>query len=130
MTEPFWLPIDVVIDTNKDVVAATGETFFLRDRGLLESALGRPKNHFHYGQEDVLVLATSLLFGIAQNHPFEQGNKRTALLSALQFLRLNGCMLLMPDTDQLGKLIVSVMERTMTEDAFVSVIRTSIVTLT
>src|SRR6476620_6027179 len=82
--EPAWLSTETVIDINKRVVSWTGEPFFLRDQGLLETALDKPKNHFHYGNvEDVASLATTLLLGIAQNHPFEHGNKRTGFLSAI-----------------------------------------------
>ncbi len=68
MTEPAWLPIDVVIDTNRRAVAETGEPFFLRDRALLESAVKKPKNHYCYGGElDVFAdapLAAIFLAGL------------------------------------------------------------------
>jgi death on curing protein len=89
--EPVWLSAETVIYINKRTVQQTGEPFFLRDPAMLESALGKPKNQFDYGYvEDVASLATTLLFGIARNHPFEQGNKRTGFLSAVAFLENNG----------------------------------------
>jgi death on curing protein len=78
-SEPRWLPIGAVIEINRIVVRATGERHFLRDSGLLDSALARPQNAFAYGEEDVIALAVRLLAGIAMAHAFEQGNKRTAL---------------------------------------------------
>jgi death-on-curing protein len=67
--EPRWLPIEAVIQYNRLELEQTGETHFLRDRGLLEGALARPQNAFAYGEEDVTVLAVPLLAGIAQAHP-------------------------------------------------------------
>ena len=91
MIEPIWLSAETVIYINKEVVRETGEPFFLRDRGLLESAVANPINRFHYdGVEDVVSLATTLLFAVARNHPFEQGNKRTGFLAAVVFLETDG----------------------------------------
>ena len=91
MIEPVWLSAETVIYINEEVVRETGEPFFLRDRGLLESAVAKPINRFHYdGVEDLVSLATTLLFGIARNHPFEDGNKRTGFLAAVVFLETNG----------------------------------------
>jgi len=76
--EPNWLPIEVVIEHNRLELAETGENHFVRDRGLLESALARARNAFAYGEEDVVVLAVAVMAGISRAHAFEQGNKRTA----------------------------------------------------
>jgi len=57
---------------------------------LLDSALARPQNLAAYGEPTVFELAASLAFGIARNHPFVDGNKRTAFVSASLFLRMNG----------------------------------------
>jgi death-on-curing protein len=65
-SEPQWLPIEAVIEINHILVTATGEPHFLRDRGLLESALARPQNAFAYGEEDVVVLAVRLMAGLAR----------------------------------------------------------------
>ena len=72
--EPHWLPIDVLIEHNRLETQATGEPHFLRDRGLLESALARPRNFFSFGEEDIVALAVLLMAGIARAHAFEQGN--------------------------------------------------------
>ena len=62
----------------------------LRDEGLLESALARPKNAAHYSDADLAEQAANLLWGIAENQPFVDGNKRLALVLTLTFLELNG----------------------------------------
>lgn len=62
----------------------------LRDEGLLDSALARAQNLHAYGETDLCTLAAAYAVGIARNHPFIDGNKRTALLTAYVFLRLNG----------------------------------------
>lgn len=128
MTQPLWLPSDVVIKINRDVVSGTGEPFFLRDRERLESAVAKPKQHYWYGGElDALNLACVLLFGIARNHPFEQGNKRTALLSAVLFLEQNGYTLDLPNTDLLGKQITLVLEGGSDDSDFIKFVRPFVV---
>lgn len=62
----------------------------LRDEGMLESALARPEQKHHYGESDLFVLAAAYLFGIAKNHPFVDGNKRTGWVAADLFLYFNG----------------------------------------
>ena len=66
--EPHWLPIEAVIEANRLEVEATGEHHFVRDVGLLESALARPQNAFAYGEDDIVTLAVRLMAGIAQAH--------------------------------------------------------------
>lgn len=61
----------------------------VRDQGALESALDRPRNQWAYGETDLCRLAAAYGFGIARNHPFVDGNKRTAWISARTFLILN-----------------------------------------
>jgi death-on-curing protein len=88
--EPVWLTADLLIEFIELEVAATGEPHVVRDMSGLESAIGRPINHWHYGETDVVALAVALLLGVARNHPFLQGNKRTAFAAADYFLYLNG----------------------------------------
>ena len=61
----------------------------LRDEGLLESAIAKPRNLFAYGEPDVADLAAAYAFGLARNHPFMDGNKRASFVSCAAFLRLN-----------------------------------------
>jgi len=89
MNEPRWLDLDIVLDFHAEQLALFGGAEGIRDIGLLESALARPVNKFAYGESDPAVLAAGYGFGIARNHPFVDGNKRTALASMIVFLGLN-----------------------------------------
>lgn len=83
----------------------------------------KPQNLWHYeGEENVPALASSLLFGIARNHPFEQGNKRTGLTAAFTFMRLNGYAPIVPDTRQFADIIVQVITGKADENEFVEVL--------
>ena len=90
MSEPEWLDLDIVLDFHAEQLALFGGADGLRDFGLLESALARPINKFAYGESDLAALAAAYGFGIARNHPFIDGNKRTALASMIVFIGLNG----------------------------------------
>ena len=81
--------------------------------GLLESALSRPEQRFNYGQEDdIIVLAAELFDAIAQNHPFEQGNKRTAWTAAVLFLEVNGYQVRpLGDGDYLGEFLTRIVSK-------------------
>jgi death on curing protein len=89
MREPEWLDIGIVFDFHAEQLALFGGADGFRDLGLLESALARPINKFAYGETDLAVLAAAYGFGIARNHPFVDGNKRTALAAMIVFLGLN-----------------------------------------
>ena len=77
---------------NRAQIAEHGGEDGVRDQGLLESALTKPQNSYLYNLQasDTATLAAAYAFGIASNHPFIDGNKRTALVVCLLFLRLNG----------------------------------------
>ena len=85
-----WVPKDTVLGIHAKSLAAYGGSDGLRDGGLLDSALGRPENLAAYGKPSVFELAASYAFGVVRNHPFIDGNKRTAFLTAGLFLLLNG----------------------------------------
>ncbi|MPZ36986.1 MAG: type II toxin-antitoxin system death-on-curing family toxin [Rhizobiales bacterium] len=89
MTEPRWLELGIVLDFHAEQLALFGGADGIRDLGLLESALARAQNKYSYGETDLAVLAAAYGFGIARNHPFVDGNKRTALASVIVFLNLN-----------------------------------------
>ena len=125
--EPEWLPIEVVIELNQALVAATGEHHFLRDLGLLEGALARPQNAFAYGEDDIVVLAVRLMAGIAQAHAFEQGNKRTAFSSLRLFLVPNGFDLAIKDSEIWADAVISLIEHRLTEEDFVRALRPFVV---
>jgi death-on-curing protein len=91
--EPVWIRLDVVLVMHEEVLMLHGGPEGARDLGLLESALARPNNLFAYSeQEDVSIarLAAAYAKGIVANHPFVDGNKRTAFTVAVTFLKLNG----------------------------------------
>jgi len=125
-SEPNWLrPLDVIAIC-RDVVAITDEPYLLLNGGLLTSALDRPRNHWHYGEDDMVTLAAILLLGIGQNHPFEQGNKRTAFLAAGLFLEINGYRFEVDDSEFLGALIRSAIEKERDQAEFIKILRTFI----
>jgi death-on-curing protein len=71
----------------------------IRDMGMLESALGRPQNKFAYGETDLAVLAAAYGFGVARNHPFIDGNKRTSLMVIYTFLGINDVEFFVPEAE-------------------------------
>jgi len=99
MTEPVWLSRILIEAMHDEQLAAHGGAAGLRDVGLLESAIARPQNGWAYGEEDLCELAAVLAEGIAKNHPFVDGNKRTAFLAAYTFLALNGLELDAPEPE-------------------------------
>jgi death-on-curing protein len=121
--EPHCLPVEVVIEHNRLELADTGESHFVRDLGLLESALAPPRNFFGYGEEDIVVLAVALMAGIARAHAFEQGNKRTAFAAMRLFLRANGYDTRFDDTICWADEIIALVEHRTSEEDFVRTIR-------
>jgi death-on-curing protein len=85
-----WVIKSVVLAIHEQQIAEHGGTQGIRDIGLLESALARPENLAAYSEPDLAGLAAAYGFGIARNHPFLDGNKRTSYVATLLFLRLNG----------------------------------------
>lgn len=91
MKEIDWLTVDEVLRLHERVVDEFGGSHGVLNRALLESALDRPRNRAAYDPAaDLFDLAAAYTLGIARNHSFIDGNKRTALLASEVFLRLNG----------------------------------------
>lgn len=92
-------PFEAVVDAYRREMAATGGSEGLRDEGGLRSALARAENLIAYAQEDPSIeeIAATVAFGIARNHPFVDGDKRMALISAFVILRMNGLFLDAPE---------------------------------
>lgn len=88
-----WLNARIVASIHMKQLQRHGGGHGTRDAGMLESALFRPQNLAAYGDPTAFDLAASYAFGIARNHPFVDGNKRTAFVAATLFLRLNGYVL-------------------------------------
>jgi death-on-curing protein len=91
--EPRWLDGAVALALHDRQLAEHGGGGGIRDEGLLESALARPLNLWASGEPDLASLAAAYAFGVARNHPFVDGNKRTAWVLARLFLALNGVAL-------------------------------------
>lgn len=91
MIEPIWVPQSAVLELHDRAINEHGGLAGLRDLGLLESALARPRQIFAYAEQaNIVALAAAYTTGIVRNHPFLDGNKRTAFLVALEFLFNNG----------------------------------------
>ena len=96
-----WISPNTVYALHERQIAEHGGGSGLRDEGLLLSALARPENLYAYGENaDITALAASYAFGIAKNHPFVDGNKRTAHVVMRTFLLLNGFDLVATQTDK------------------------------
>ena len=100
MTRPEWLSKALILAIHDEQLAEHGGRTGARDDGLLESELTRPHNRLAYdAKADLPTLAAAYAFGIARNHPFVDGNKRTAFVAAEVFLELNGMTLTASDED-------------------------------
>ncbi|MBX9710077.1 MAG: type II toxin-antitoxin system death-on-curing family toxin [Xanthobacteraceae bacterium] len=108
---------------NQRLVEQTGEPHVLLHPGLLASGMARPINRWAYGEQDVANLAGILLLGIGMNHPFQQGNKRTALTAAKVFLQFNGYSFVAPDSEPLGALIERSITGMISEAVFLKAMR-------
>lgn len=102
MDEPRWIREDAVRSIHVRQIAEHGGSDGIRDEGLLASALARPRNVLAYssGETDLAALAAAYAYGIAKNHPFVDGNKRTAFVVCHVFLLLNGHELSAPPEER------------------------------
>lgn len=94
-----WIACEVLQAVHGEQLAEHGGPAGLRDANALESAVARPEQLAHYGSPDAADLAAAYGFGIARNHPFVDGNKRTAFVAIELFLALNGFELKASDAD-------------------------------
>jgi len=92
MKEPVWIRTIEALAFRSQQIALFGGSDGIRDAGLLDSALARPRNLFAYSEGPVTVadMAAAYAFGISSNHPFVDGNKRTAMQVSFVFLEFNG----------------------------------------
>lgn len=101
MDEPIWVDKPEVLVAHSRQLAEHGGSDGIRDETLLDSALAKPRNVFAYADSPTLpMLAASYAFGIARNHAFLDGNKRTALVVCEGFLRLNGLKVVAPPEEK------------------------------
>jgi len=117
-----WLDPTVLLAVHDEQLAEHGGAPGTRDAGLFESALARPQQLAHYGAPDLADLAAAYGFGIARNHPFIDGNKRTAFVAVELFLWLNGQALQAEDGDCVLTLL-AVAAGAMDETAFATWLR-------
>ena len=94
-----WVDVSVLRAVHDEQLAEHGGAIGIRDAGLFESALARPLQLAAYGEPDAAALAAAYGFGLARNHPFVDGNKRTAFVAVELFLALNGHELVANDMD-------------------------------
>ena len=94
-----WVDVAVAMAAHEEQLAEHGGAIGVRDPNMLESAMARPLNLVACGEPDAAELAASYAFGIARNHPFVDGNKRTAAVVSETFLVLNGLRLTCDDVE-------------------------------
>lgn len=117
MIEPNWLSEDEAIDLHDDAVLDHGGSPGLRDRGLLQSALARPRQIFAYAPDpNIVELAAAYTTGIVRNHPFVDANKRTGYSAAVAFMVLNGYRI--ANTQGMKQAVVGLAEGTLSESEF------------
>ena len=124
--EPQWLSLAVALAVHDRQLAEHGGPAGVRDHGALESALARPVNQWAYGEDDPCALAAAYAFGIARNHPFVDGNKRTAWVFARLFLRINSHTLSFTPTDAV-KTVLALASGDLAEDELADWFRTHLV---
>lgn len=121
---PAWITAWEVAAINAVQVQISGEVHFLRDEGLLLSALCAPVNMKAYEPErDLVELAVKLMAALMQNHPFEQGNKRTAFHAGLFFIESNGLFVELPDMDYVAETFTLLVTHKIGESDFVEFMR-------
>ena len=94
-----WLSRQLILAVHDEQLAEHGGAIGVRDEGLLDSALARPLNRAGYGEPDIAELGALYGIAIARNHPFVDGNKRTAYVALESFLLLNGCRFPVSDAE-------------------------------
>ena len=90
MKDPKWINRRVIIAIHEELLHRFGGLAGTRDEGLLDSALARPQQLFHYGNPNVFAMAASYAHGLVKNHPFIDGNKRIGFMAVYTFLGVNG----------------------------------------
>ena len=99
MTGILWVEAGVALAIHDEQLAEHGGAAGVRDRNAFESAMARPQNLAAYGEPDLPALAAAYAFGLARNHAFVDGNKRTAFVVSEVFLALNGARLAATDAE-------------------------------
>ena len=122
-----WISVQLALAIHNLQITEHGGSDGVRDPGLLESALARPRNLEAYEPEtDIAALAASVGFGIVKNHPFVDGNKRTGYVVMETFLELNGHSLNASEEEKYP-IVIGVVEGSISEDELASWLRTKLV---
>jgi death on curing protein len=120
--EPVWLTRDEVLAFHEEQLREHGGLAGVRDENALEGALARPPNLFHYEKADLPALAATYAHGIAKSHPFNDGNKRAAFVSAYVFLGLNGLELTLTEPQAI-EVMLALAAGDMDQNAFADCLR-------
>ena len=104
MQEPTWVTEKIVLAIHEDQLAQHGGSPGIRDKNLLGASLARPKHLFTYGNPTIFDLAAAYGYGLAKNHPFLDGNKRTAFMVMYTFLGLNNYWIEVAETEVVVKM--------------------------
>lgn len=99
MNEPCWITKEECLAFHQELVARFGGLGGIRDEGLLDSALARPQQLFHYENPGPTEMAAAYAEGIVKNHPFLDGNKRSGFMAAALFLETNGFNFIAPEEE-------------------------------
>ncbi len=121
-----WLTAALLLAIHDEQIAEHGGAAGIRDIGLLESAIARPLNHAGYAEADAAALGALYALAIARNHPFVDGNKRTAFVALETFLMLNGLELTVGDAEATVTML-EMAAGTVGDAMFIEWVRTSIV---
>jgi len=97
--EPLWIDREDTLAIHDMMLAQHGGLAGVRDFGLLESSLNRPRHLFSHGSPSIQELAAAYACGVVRNHPFNDGNKRTGFMVAATFLEVNGRRLVAKEQD-------------------------------
>ena len=126
MADIRFLNADLAHAVHERQLAEHGGLSGIKDVNLLESAIARPLNKHAYGEDELCALAAAYAFGIARNHPFNDGNKRTAWVMARLFLRLNGVMIAFDKEDAI-RTVLALAAGDLPEDALSAWFRARVV---
>jgi death-on-curing protein len=126
MTDPIWIEEHEVLALHNRLLALDGGATGVRDTGLLQSALARPRQLHSYGDNpDVVDMAAAYISGIVRNHPFVDGNKRTGFLIGILFLELNGPRFTAPEASA-AQAILNLAASTLSGPSLVSWLRANV----
>jgi len=121
--KPVWIEEPDVLAIHGRLLALHGGAAGLRDRGLLQSALARPRQHYAYSESrDIVRLAAIYTHGIVRNHPFVDGNKRTGFVIGILFLELHGFHFRASEEDA-AQAVMALAAGTMDEDGYAAWLR-------